>query len=68
MNDQSLIDVSRQAQALIDIMNVITQRPDYQAVWTTAYIHGITYAGPTWDLEFKALQAALEAHHQEEIT
>jgi len=65
MSDQSLVDISRQAQALVDIMHLIMERPDYHGVWTTAHMHGMVYCGPTWEMELKALEAALESHHKQ---
>lgn len=50
------------ARALCKKMDMIHDNPLYQAVWTCAWNHGVNYThGPTYELELKALKAAVKS-------
>lgn len=42
-------------------LNLIHAHPSFQSVWSFYNVHGLTYTGPTYEHEFAALNAALEA-------
>lgn len=63
--------VREAAKALVDRMNEIEDLPEYERVWELAYLHGESYAGPTWEAERDALAKLLSADkvsclHQQE--
>ena len=47
------------AQALIDRLDLIQGSDEYKSVWTLTAIHGMPYAGPTSEIEIKALRDVL---------
>jgi hypothetical protein len=54
-----LAKLVRLAQILVDKLKAIHEDPRYLGVWQWYAVHGCTYAGPQYDKEFEALDAAL---------
>ncbi len=44
---------------LLAKLDVIVASPSYQAVWSSAHVHGVSYDGPTWQAEVAMARAVL---------
>lgn len=58
---RALEEVAEVAQKLCDKLDEVSSHPEYSAVFTSAYVHGVNYNGPTYGEATKAAVASLDA-------
>lgn len=56
----ALEEVAEVAQKLCDKIDEVSNNPQYAAVFTSAYVHGVNYSGPTYGEATKATVASLD--------
>jgi len=60
MSDNYTSRLADALDALVKKLELIEKDPRYEAVWTSAFVHGIKYTGPTYIDEMIAAKKVLE--------
>ncbi len=58
---RALEEVAEASRTLCDKLEEVSNHPQYTAVFTSAYVHGMEYSGPTYGEATKTAVASLDA-------